>query len=158
MYKYKNNRFTVSPGIRFESIKLSRDDFGESNPKRDFSNLSSIENKVSVFIPGIGLNYTLSNKLSIFSGIHKGYSPPGSSEGQKAEESINFELGTRFSVNNFNGEVIFYYNNYSNLLGIDDGWRISNSRTTEKRIQLCNKKKNAWPYFKKNDSKIIGNW
>ena len=119
MYKYKNNRLTVSPGIRFESIKLSRDDFGKSNPKRDFSDLSSRENKVSVFIPGIGLNYTLSNKLSIFSGIHKGYSPPGSSEGQKAEESINFELGTRFSVNNFNGEVIFYSNNYSNLLGND---------------------------------------
>ncbi len=119
MYKYKNNRFTLSPGIRFESIKLSRDDFGESNPTRDFSNLSSRENKVFVFIPGIGLNYTLSNKLSIFSGIHKGYSPPGSSEGQKAEESINFELGTRFSVNNFNGEVIFYSNNYSNLLGND---------------------------------------
>ena len=35
MYKYKINRLTVSPGIRFESIKLLRDDFGKSNPLRN---------------------------------------------------------------------------------------------------------------------------
>ncbi len=119
MYKYKLKGFTISPGIRYESIKMSRDDFGKLNPLRNPTDVSSRENKVSVFIPGIGFNYTINNKLSIFSGIHKGFSPPGNSVGQKAEESINLEAGVRFSVNKFNAELIAYQNDYSNLLGND---------------------------------------
>jgi Fe(3+) dicitrate transport protein len=119
MYKYKIKGLTISPGIRYESIKLSRDDFGKSNPLRDSSDVSSRENKVSVFIPGIGFNYTINNKISVFSGIHKGFSPPGNSVGQKAEESVNLEVGVRFSVNKFSAELIAYQNDYSNLLGND---------------------------------------
>ena len=91
----------------------------ENNPSRDLIDLSSRENKVSVFIPGIGINYTINNKFSIFGGIHKGYSPPGSSIGQKAEESVNLELGGRFSISKLNAEIIAYQNDYSNLLGND---------------------------------------
>ena len=119
MYKYKTKGLTISPGLRYESIKLFRDDYGKSNPQRNSNDLSSRENKVSVFIPGLGLNYTFNNKLSMFGGIHKGYSPPGSSTGQKAEESINTELGIRFSLNGLNGEIIAYQNDYTNLLGND---------------------------------------
>ena len=119
MYKYKIKGFTVSPGLRYESITLARDDFGKNNPLRNINDLSSRENKVSVFIPGIGVNYTINNKFSIFGGIHKGYSPPGSSIGQKAEESLNLELGSRFSINKINAEIIAYQNDYSNLLGND---------------------------------------
>ena len=34
MYKYKVKGFTVSPGLRYESITLSRDDFGKQPIKR----------------------------------------------------------------------------------------------------------------------------
>ena len=119
MYKYKFKGLTISPGLRYESIKLVRDDFGKSNPLRNIENLSTRENKVSVLIPGVGFNYTFSNNLSVFGGIHKGYSPPGSSDGQKAEESVNSELGIRFSTKKLNGEIIAYRNDYSNLLGND---------------------------------------
>tara|TARA_A100001011_G_scaffold194757_1_gene203151 strand:- start:498 stop:2702 length:2205 start_codon:yes stop_codon:yes gene_type:complete len=119
MYKYKFNGLTISPGIRYENIKLSRDDFGKSNPLRSLNDVSSRENKVSVLIPGIGFNYTFNNKLSVFSGIHKGFSPPGNSVGQKPEESVNLEAGIRFSVDTFNAELIAYQNDYSNLLGND---------------------------------------
>ena len=119
MYKYKFKGLTISPGLRYESIKLGRDDFGKSNPLRNIENLSTRENKVSVLIPGVGFNYTFSNNFSVFGGIHKGYSPPGSSDGQKAEESVNSELGIRFSTKKLNGEIIAYRNDYSNLLGND---------------------------------------
>ena len=119
MYKYKYNGFTITPGIRYESIKLERNDWGKSNPSRNESGLSYRENNISVLIPGIGLNYNLNNKISIFGGIHKGYSPPGSSDGQKAEQSLNSELGARLALNNVNSEIIFFQNNYSNLLGND---------------------------------------
>lgn len=119
MYKYKIKGFTISPGIRYETTRLERNDYGKSNPTRDLNTISIRENEVSVIIPGIGINYTLNNKLSVFGGIHKGYSPPGSSVGQKAEESINLELGARFSINKLNAEIIAYQNDYSNLLGND---------------------------------------
>ena len=119
MYKYKFKGLTISPGLRYESIKLGRDDFGKSNPLRKIESLSTRENKVSVLIPGLGFNYTFGNNLSVFGGIHKGYSPPGSSDGQKAEESVNSELGIRFSTKKLNGEIIAYRNDYSNLLGND---------------------------------------
>lgn len=119
MYRYKYKGFTIAPGLRYESIKLSRDDYGKSNPLRTKSDLSSRENSVSVFIPGVGLNYTLNNKISLFGGIHKGFSPPGNSVGEKAEESINVEAGVRLSYNNLNAEIIAYRNAYSNLLGND---------------------------------------
>ena len=119
MYKYKLKRFTITPGIRYESIDLERNDYGNSNPQRNKNEVSYRQNKVSVFIPGFGLNYSFNNNVSMFGGLHKGYSPPGSSEGQKAEESINIEIGTRLSYKKFNSELIFYQNNYTNLLGND---------------------------------------
>ena len=119
MYKYKINGLTVSPGIRYESINLFRDDYGSSNPDRDESSLTTRENVVSVIIPGVGFNFNLNNRISTFGGIHKGFSPPGNSTGQKAEESINIELGFRLKSQIFGAEIIFYRNDYSNLLGND---------------------------------------
>jgi Fe(3+) dicitrate transport protein len=116
MYKYKFKGLTIAPGLRYESIKLSRDDYGKTNPSRSASDLSSRENKVSVLIPGVGFNYTVNNKLSFFGGIHKGFSPPGNAAGQEAEESINLEAGVRLSYKKLNAEIIAYRNDYSNLL------------------------------------------
>ena len=70
-------------------------------------------------IPGIGTNYKFNNDFSLFGGIHKGFSPPGNQEDEKAEESINYELGTRFQLWKFKGELVGFYNDYSNLLGSD---------------------------------------
>jgi Fe(3+) dicitrate transport protein len=66
----------------------------------------------------MGFNYNF-DKFSIFGGVHKGFSPPTSKEGEKAEESINMELGSRFTFNGLSGEIIGFFNDYSNLLGSD---------------------------------------
>jgi len=118
-YKLKYNNWTFTPGIRYENIQLKRKDFGKSDVIRAGVNLAERENNVNVFIPGIGMNYKFDNNLSIFSGIHKGFSPPGNQKGQKPEESVNYELGTRFNIGNLNGEFVGFYNDYSNLLGSD---------------------------------------
>ena len=51
--------------------------------------------------------------------MHKGFSPPGNQDGQEPEESINYELGTRFKFIGISGEFVGFFNDYSNLLGSD---------------------------------------
>ena len=118
-YKMKYKRLTVTPGLRYEHLQLGRDDYGNNNPNRIESQLSTKRNTVTVFIPGVGINYTVNNSLAIFSGVHKGFSPPGPSLEERPEESINYELGTRFGLGPLRGEVIGFYNAYSNMLGSD---------------------------------------
>lgn len=119
MYKLKFNGITLTPGIRYENMVLGREDFGSADPNRTGANLSTRENKVDIFIPGIGANYAFNDNVSIFGGVHKGFSPPGSSDGEEPEESNNYELGSRFTLGGLRGEVVGFYNDYSNLLGSD---------------------------------------
>ena len=119
MYKLKFNDFTLTPGLRYENIILQRDDFGSDDQFRTGIELSSRENKIDIFIPGIGFNYAFTNELSLFGGVHKGFSPPSNQPGQKSEESINYELGSRFMFGELRGELIGFFNDYSNLLGSD---------------------------------------
>ncbi|MCW5519133.1 TonB-dependent receptor [Aureitalea sp. L0-47] len=119
LYKLTIDKFTVTPGLRYENINLMREDFGKSDPGRTGTDLSERENQVDVFIPGIGLHYKFNNEVALFGGVHKGFAPPGSTEGTDPEESLNLELGSRFSVLGITGELVGFYNDYSNLLGSD---------------------------------------
>ena len=118
MYKFKYGDLTLTPGLRYENIRLGREDYGTSDPDRTGSDLRTRENRVDVWIPGMGFNYNIEN-ISVFGGVHKGFSPPGNEEGQQPEKSINYELGTRFSFAGLSGELVGFYNDYSNLLGSD---------------------------------------
>jgi Fe(3+) dicitrate transport protein len=118
LYKFSYKNLTLTPGIRYEDMELSRNDFGKTDVLREGTNLNERSNARSVWIPGVGFQYNI-DQVSIFGGIHKGFAPPGSVAGQKAEESINKELGARFSYAGLAGEIIAYRNDYSNLLGSD---------------------------------------
>ena len=117
-YKIKYKDLTLMPGIRYENIRLSRRNFGNNDVERTGVDLSERENNLDVFIPGIGFNYNF-DQLSVFGGVHKGFSPPSNQPGEQAEESVNYELGTRFRLAGISGEVVGFYNDYSNLLGSD---------------------------------------
>lgn len=118
LYKWKYKKLTLTPGIRYENITLSRLNYGSNDVERTGIDISERENKVDVFIPGIGFNYNFQN-ISLFGGVHKGFSPPSNQVGEQPEESVNYELGTRFSYAGFTGEVVGFYNDFSNLLGSD---------------------------------------
>ena len=119
LYKFKYKNLTLTPGIRYENISLKREDFGTEDVDRLGTDLSIRENKVDIFIPGIGFNYKFSNDLSVFGGAHKGFSPPGNQPNVVSEESLNYELGSRFRWQSLSGEFVGFYNDYSNLLGSD---------------------------------------
>ena len=117
-YKVKFKNWTFMPGLRYENITLSRTNYGNNDVSRTGIDLSERENKVEVFIPGLGFNYNFSN-ISVFGGVHKGFSPPSNQPGENPEVSVNYELGSRFSYAGFSGEIVGFFNDYSNLLGSD---------------------------------------
>lgn len=119
LYKLKFNKLTLTPGLRYENVELTRENFGTSDVNREGTDLSVTGNSFDQFIPGIGANYKFNNNISAFAGLHKGFAPAGFVEDQDPEESLNFELGTRFSYNGLTGEIIGFYNDYSNMLGSD---------------------------------------
>ena len=118
MYRLKMGNFTLTPGLRYEDIQLGRRDFNLTDPNRDGAAANTRSNDVEVWIPGIGFNYNL-NLISVFGGIHRGFSPPGNQSGQLPEKSMNYELGSRFGKGRLSGELVGFYNNFSNLLGSD---------------------------------------
>ncbi|UJH66811.1 TonB-dependent receptor family protein [Allomuricauda sp. SCSIO 65647] len=117
-YKIKYNDLTLTPGLRYENMTLMRKNYGTNDVDRTGIDLSERENKVDVFIPGMGFNYNFDN-ISVFGGVHKGFSPPSNQPDEDPEQSVNYELGSRFSYAGFTGEVVGFYNDYSNLLGSD---------------------------------------
>lgn len=119
LYKWTHNNLTLTPGLRYEHITLRREDYGKNDSDRTGVDLQTRENKVDVLIPGIGANYKFGPDVSVFGGVHRGFAPPGSQEGSEPEKSVNYELGTRFTVFGFTGEFVGYYNDYTNLLGSD---------------------------------------
>jgi len=118
-YKINVGKFTATPGIRYENITQKRLDYGKNDTERTGIDLSERSNTVGVFIPGIGLDYRLTNHLSTFAGVHKGFAPPGSKDELEPEESVNYELGTRYAKNGLSGQAVLFFNNYKNLLGAD---------------------------------------
>lgn len=115
--KYKN--LDVTPGIRYEKIDLKEVDFGKNDPERIGTDVSEKSNSIQVFVPGVGFNYSLGEKTAIYGGIHKGFAPPGTTEGSLPEESINYEAGTKFFGKNINFQTVLFYTDYKNLLGND---------------------------------------
>lgn len=104
------NKWTFVPGLRYENIRLKREDRNSGN---------IYENDLDVFVPGLGTAYRLSENSNIFAGVHKGFAPPGPSTNtsQDPEESINYELGLRHNKNSLRIETALFFTDYENLLG-----------------------------------------
>ena len=115
-------RWTFSPGLRYETIDLSRTDYNtkSANPgSRGADNLKGVRrNEVDVWIPGLGLLYDLSDATRLVAGVHKGFSTPGNKPGVSPEESIDYELGLRTENDYFSLDLMGFFNDYDNLVGV----------------------------------------
>ncbi|MEQ8282665.1 MAG: TonB-dependent receptor [Parvibaculum sp.] len=107
---------TVVPGLRYETIKLRRTDYGLADPART-TPLAVTENSVDVLIPGVSATYNLSDEWQLLAGVHRGFAAPGPGSTSDAEKSINYEAGFRYGAGDFSFETIGFFNDYSNLLG-----------------------------------------
>ncbi len=117
--KLSYKKLTLTAGLRYEDVLLEKRDYGKKDYKRTGYNRIDRSNHVRSLIPSLGLNYKILRSLSIFGGVHKGFAPPSAGYHQKAESSINTELGLRLSTRKLKAELIGYYNAYSNMLGSD---------------------------------------
>jgi len=83
--------------------------------------LKTRSNEVDTLIPGLGLSFELRDDWYLFTSVHRGFSPPGpsSTEEVEPEESVSYELGTRYRRDRTTAELVGFLNDYSNLLGAD---------------------------------------
>ena len=82
--------WSLSPGLRYETISLERVDYRSTDPART-SPARARRSSLRVVVPGIGVSYAIRPGISLFGGVHKGFAPPGpgSDDATKAEESVN---------------------------------------------------------------------
>jgi Fe(3+) dicitrate transport protein len=123
---YLQNKFLVSEslaftaGFRFESLFYERSILRIGNK----DTLIGTTGNVLAAIPGAGFNYSASDQVDIFGGIHRGFAPPRikdaiSNSGQDlqldAEKSWNMELGSRtLLAREIELELTAFYMDFSN--------------------------------------------
>lgn len=110
-------RWTVTPGVRFESINLMRENYGNADPNRTGVALSTSSNSVNVLIPGISATYDVNDNFLLLAGVHRGFTPPGAGSNSDPEDSTNWEAGFRWFGDVGSAAVIGFYSDYDNLLG-----------------------------------------
>ncbi len=112
----------LTPGLRVERIRTEFRDRTPEDPSQsnELSELTLVEATSTIAIPGIGLYYALTDQLGVLAGVHRGFSPvaPGPTpDGEVSpEDSVNYELGARFSSRRLNAELIGFFSDYDNLL------------------------------------------
>jgi Fe(3+) dicitrate transport protein len=116
---------TISPGARYENILLSFDNFGTMDSERLGSSLKTASNHVTAFLPGVGINYLVNPRVSVFGGVHKGFSPPGipsitAVTQAKPEKAWSYEAGVRAQNDRWNLQLAGFMNRYENILGSDN--------------------------------------
>jgi Fe(3+) dicitrate transport protein len=88
-------RFTLQPGVRIESIEYER--LNRLTAQSGATDLTEV-------IPGLGMTYDVSDAVTLYAGVHRGFAPPrvediisasGGVVDLDAEESTNWEIGLR---------------------------------------------------------------
>ncbi len=118
-YKLSFGDWNVTPGVRYEHVRVSREDYGREDIERSGRDLSTRQNTFDAWLPGLGVNYELSAQVNVFGGVHRGFAPTGSSPDTDPESSTNYEIGIRKYEGFMTGSVTFFANDYDNLLGRD---------------------------------------
>ena len=126
---YFEDRFSVgelivTAGARYEEITVMRDDWGKTDPDRS-ETPSDREHTMDVIVPGVSVEYSISDTQTISLGVHKGFAPPGpgtsgvTDEAVDPETSLNTEIGWKSNEGLNSMEFTYFMNSYDNLLGAD---------------------------------------
>lgn len=106
----------VVPGVRYETIDLTRTNYGTANPNRTIPP-AVVDRNVDIWIPGVSATYKLGDDWRLFAGAHRGFSSPAPGSTVDPETSWNYEAGVRYASGEVSFEVVGYFNDYDNLVG-----------------------------------------
>lgn len=110
------DRWTVTPGLRYETIDLERTNYGTADPDRN-GPPTVTRSTVDVLLPGVGATYELSDAWRLVAGVHRGFVNPAPGSNADAEESWNYEAGLRFDRGEASVEAMAFLVDYENLVG-----------------------------------------
>lgn len=110
------DRLTLAPGLRYETIDLTRTNYGTADPGRN-GDTTVARNTVDVLLPGFGATYALNPDLKLVAGVHRGFVNPSPGSEADAEKSWNYEAGVRFERGLGSVEAIAFFVDYENLVG-----------------------------------------
>jgi Fe(3+) dicitrate transport protein len=101
---------TVNAGARLERIKTQRE------PRVTGKQIQT--NEDTILVPGLGVNYSLSQNIVTLAGVNKGVTivGPGQDDRIEPEEAINYEAGIRVKAPIYL-EAIAFYSDYKNIKG-----------------------------------------
>ena len=120
--KIDGGKLQLTPGLRYEHVNYSFTDFDTGGEPDKV--VSQGESSIDVFAPGLGVNYAVSEDLSAFGGVHRGFSTPGpranTKSGLTEETSLGTELGLRYNANALRAETVFFYTDFDDLLVADN--------------------------------------
>lgn len=114
--------WTITPGIRLEHIRYERTNRLGSGGRTIVGRTS-----LTQLIPGLGVSYSPSRRLTLFGGVHRGFAPPrtedvinnnsGATVELDSELSWNYEMGVRsVPVDGLRLEATFFRMDYSNQI------------------------------------------
>ena len=109
-------KWTLSPGVRYESIDFKREDY--TSPDRSALKGAAKEHTIDVVTPGFGATYQYSDELLFMAGVFKGFNPSGPGATNAEEEtSLSLETGFIYDLDSLHLEVTGFYSDYNNILG-----------------------------------------
>ncbi len=125
------DRLKITPGLRLEFIRLTRDDFVRAR---------SGESASQEPIPALGASYRIADGTFVFAGVQRSFKAPefreaidpttGTDQDLAAQRGINYELGLRANpIDWFSAETSLFWLDFDNQV-VSEGGRLVNAQAT----------------------------
>lgn len=121
-------RLTLTPGFRHERVELHATDF-----RSDATNTVTrqLDGEIDWWTAGIGAAFELSERNSLFGGLHEGVATPGPrailGSNVNLEESTSYELGFRHQSDNLNAEIVGFLTDFDSIISTAAGFGANTS-------------------------------
>ena len=120
----KWQRFTIAPGIRYETVDQEYEQDRRREDKTPEQRLDGAtgDGRINALAAGLSIAYEVNPNWNAFFGVHRGFSLPGprSSIRNDLEEetSLSFELGSRYANpdSGLMAEAVLFHTSFSDLI------------------------------------------